>query len=202
MSKLLSSKYTLEEFLEFDVRGVTSVISHVLGTDLSHIPSHILENAGERGTSIHESIEKYFRTGEIDFYFEYRPWQRGFEKFLESVETIEPLGLELFVVGDNCKGVIDFVGYVDGVLTMIDWKSSSNMSGETRLSAELQLLLYEELLAQEYDLDVHELEVVSIQKDKFTRIKVDDDDGYERMYDIVMKMYDYKCKHVKHKRRK
>lgn len=196
--RLIDSVYTLEEFLEFDVRGVTSVISHVLGTDLSHIPPHVLQNAGERGTSIHESIEHYMRTGEIKFFFEYRPWQRGFEMFLYSIETIEPMALELRCVSSSVKGVVDFVGYVDGVLTLIDWKSSSNMSGETRLSAEMQANFYADLLISNYNIDVDKIEVVSIQKDKFKRLTVERD---KTLAPSILKVYEHKCKHVKHVRK-
>lgn len=197
-TSLIESTHTLEEFLECEQRGATSILQHIFSTDLSHIPEGILKLAGERGTSVHESIETWLQGGELDFFFEYKEWGKGFDKFLESIETIQPLGVELRCVTEHVKGVIDFVGYIDGELTMIDWKTSSNMSGETRLSAELQLQLYTYMLSECYGIDVDKVAVVSVQKNKFRRIDVE----YDKDVALgLISTYVYKCKFVKHKRK-
>lgn len=194
---MFKSTHTLDEFLECEQRGATSLLKHIFNTDLSHIPSGILKLAGERGTSVHESIEKYFNTGEIDFFFEYKQYRNGFEKFLETVGEVEVLGLELMCVTPHVKGVIDFVGVIDGAITMIDWKTSSNMSGETRLNAELQLQLYAYMLKECYGVELDKVAVVSIQKDKFRRIDIEYDEGVALG---LISTYLYKCRFVKHKR--
>lgn len=100
----------------------------------------VLKDSSQIGTSVHESIENFLTTGEIDERNE--PFIRSFKKWKEEI-GFEPLVLEPKEPligctkikqhpGDSCdgcfQGTFDAIGLIDGETVLADWKTSSRMS--------------------------------------------------------------------------
>ena len=177
------------DFILHPYSGVTTVVGEVLGTDLSNIPKHILDQASERGTLVHEYIESYFNGEPTQLPIELWGYRDSFHEWLEQFDKVEPLHLEYKFYDDEyeIKGSVDFIGYLDGELYVIDWKTSSNMSGETLLSANLQSLIYRDMIEKHLGLNA-KTRVVSIKKDSYADIPVETSDiGYK-----VLDLYKYR----------
>ncbi len=114
----------------------------------------ILEASKKVGTSVHNSIEHYLRTGEIEetnreFVISFIEWKEkvGFDPV--EVEPSEPLigctDLGRHKDGESCEscfqGSFDAIGYIGGELVICDWKTSSKMS----ITNGLQLSAYAHL---------------------------------------------------------
>lgn len=118
--------------------SVTTVLSHVTDPEskakLEEWRRSVGEEEAERitreacahGTSMHSLIERHFK-GEIDKEADKGElgWRlyRGLRVFLKN---IEPIALEMPLWSDTLRvaGRTDCVGYYDGVLSLIDFKSS------------------------------------------------------------------------------
>lgn len=189
-----------KEFLACEYRGVTTMIGHVFGTDLSHIPEWIMKPAQERGTAVHLYIEQYLRDGEAEIHFEYFSYRDAFTEWLGQFKEVEVVGLEVKLIDHEyaVKGVVDFIGYLDGELYVIDWKTSSNMSGETLMSATAQSLVYRDMVKRLMGLEA-KTRVVSIQAGKHTDIELEID---EELPYYFYNLYKFKNKYKKPKRRK
>lgn len=185
------------DFITCEYPGVTSVINDVFNTSFDHIPAETLKQSQIRGTAVHEFIEETLKGNEPLMHFEYWSYRDAFHKWMEQFESIEPLYLEKEMIDDEIKvkGIADFIGYLDGELYVIDWKTSSNMSGDTLLSATLQSLIYKDMVKRLLDLDA-KTRVVSIQRDKFTDIEVEDSDMGQK----IVELYHFKKKFVKRRK--
>lgn len=192
----------LETFLELPYRGANTVINTVLGsTDLSHIPSKVLENAGIRGSRVHESIEEYINTGKFNIDLEYSIYM---DYFLDWVKDYSPnfVFSELMLYSEELgyKGIIDAGFYTTkyGKTTFVvcDWKTSSNLDV---LRASIQVTLYIKLLkhCMEYhpercegisDIDFSniELRVLSLGKQGYTYYNLEYD---EKTADAILHLY-------------
>lgn len=190
-----------EDFKNCEYRGVTTLINHVFGMDFSKIPEWILVPAQERGTAVHEYIEKYLDGQEPKMHFEYFPYRDAFHSWLKQFDEVEVVGLEVELIDheNEVKGIVDFIGYLDGELYVIDWKTSTNMTGETLMSAEIQSLLYRDMVERLMGLEDVYTRVVSIQKDKFTDIPVEDN---RELVDSMGLLWKHRCKYKKPRRRK
>ncbi len=96
----------------------------------------ILENAGSIGTEMHECIERYFKKEkyqlpEEKYHLRDTLLKRldGFLSWVKTIETITPLMLEAKLEGDTFGGTMDFYGMVDGLETILDFKTSSRVHG-------------------------------------------------------------------------
>lgn len=103
--------------------------------------------AADMGTYVHDWIEKYV-TGDQP-----TPPQnaqlakavRAFVKWYEST-SIEPLASEQKLCSPTLKlaGTVDFIGKIDGKLTIVDWKTGSGIYPEMFLQMGAYVLMYEE----------------------------------------------------------
>lgn len=86
---------------------------------------HALNDAANAGTFIHSWIE-----ADLLDYFPEAPWREDQEQMVEaylrwkSEHDIEVLSTERTVFGSGFAGTADLFARVDGVTTLIDWKSS------------------------------------------------------------------------------
>lgn len=96
--------------------------------DLWNAAEVALNDAAEAGTYIHEYIEDYFNDN-----FPENPMREDHYQMVEAFHTweaqhdIEVLATERTVYGPGYAGTADFFAKVDGVVTLIDWKSSRNI---------------------------------------------------------------------------
>ena len=181
------------DFILHPYSGVTSVVGEILKTDLSFIPKEVLEQASERGTHVHNYIESYFKGEKYLLPIELWGYRDSFHEWLDQFESVEPLHLEYkFYDSDyEVKGSVDFIGYLDGELTLIDWKTSSSMRGETLLSANLQSLIYKSMVEKHLGIEP-KTRVVAIHKDSYTDLPVETTPVLP-----LLDFYHYKKKFVK-----
>ncbi|MDJ1174877.1 hypothetical protein [Roseofilum capinflatum] len=84
----------------------------------------IFKEAGERGTLIHEAIERYLISGEACANFEIFPWFASFLPFISRVEGVIAIEQALWHP-DGFAGTCDLIASLDdGKNWLIDWKSS------------------------------------------------------------------------------
>lgn len=87
-----------------------------------------LSDAGEAGTWMHNYVEDYFADA-----FPEQPLRDDHYQMVEAFHAweaqhdIEVIALERTVYGDRYAGTADFFAKVDGVTTLIDWKTSRNI---------------------------------------------------------------------------
>lgn len=132
--------------------------------------------AARKGTLIHSIIESHNTKKEIDlseysddeidlaskiFYTHYIEW--------EKLHEIQPLESEFKLVSETYKfgGIIDFYAILDGVYTVIDFKTSKSISKEHLL----QVSSYVQLL-KENGYKVDQLLILDVKKD--LNLKIDE----------------------------
>lgn len=106
-------------------------------------------DAGKRGTIVHEMIESFLKGNKISFardytqeeaYYTVDEW-RMFERFVDFYSTNRPQieAIEFVFASDELKygGTIDCICTINGKRWLIDWKTSANVypSYEFQLSA-------------------------------------------------------------------
>lgn len=93
--------------------------------DVWNAAEYALNDAANAGTFIHEWIE-----ADLLDQFPEDPWREDQEQMVEaylqwkSEHDIEVISTERTVYGDGYAGTADFFAKIDGVTTLIDWKSS------------------------------------------------------------------------------
>lgn len=99
-----------------------------LDLDLWNAAEYMLNEASEAGTWIHDYIEDHFNDAfpEDPIRDDHYQMVEAFHEW-ESQHDIEVIATERTVYGDRYAGTADFFARVDGVTTLIDWKSSRNL---------------------------------------------------------------------------
>jgi predicted RecB family nuclease len=153
------------------VDGVSEVLDGVAAFSLRHVPRKVLEPAAAIGTEVHELIRRCFVAGGHLGYTpaELSPESKAevasamaaFAEFMGGYQ-IEPLRIELPVVSEEHRigGTPDFVGLLDGVPTIIDWKTYAVQSPRTIV----QLAAYTDMLASEGIFEAEHLAEVRLDK--------------------------------------
>ena len=123
------------------VPSVTEIVAPLGATmdELEGLLELAVENAAERGTTMHAYIAHRLQHGEEeDFELpdEYADYVDAVELFL-SEHTIEPLLIEQPLGGDGFAGTPDLVCNFDGVLAILDYKFVSSIS-KSKVGAQLQ----------------------------------------------------------------
>lgn len=124
--------------------SVTTILQELGFIDLSNVPQDILDYASLRGTYTHKAIELYLqgKLNESTLDPAIQPYFQGFKKFASEHE-LKPLHLEkMFAIKHLLLvGTVDFIGLVDGKLTICDWKTSAKLSKSAALQIGGYLLL-------------------------------------------------------------
>lgn len=99
-----------------------------LELDLWNAAEFALSEAGEAGTWMHRYVEDYFADAfpEQPLRDDHYQMVEAFHAW-ESQHDIEVIALERTVYGDRYAGTADFFAKVDGVTTLIDWKTSRSL---------------------------------------------------------------------------
>lgn len=107
-----------------ELPSVTRLIGEYLGDDYTGIPAHIIEKAGEFGTTIHNAIEMYEEIGILRDDLTDRH-MKCLNDYL-SIKSCEVIETEQIVYyKDYYAGTIDCIAETDKGLTLIDYKTSS-----------------------------------------------------------------------------
>ncbi len=111
-----------------------------LVTELSKIPEKLRDQAGERGTLIHDLGQRYLEGSQVTIPPIYEPEVMGLVDLIEALE-LEPLIVEKSLGNRTQRyaGRVDFIGtspHLHGEKpVLIDWKTSNFVYGETALQA-------------------------------------------------------------------
>lgn len=127
--------------------SVTTVLKHagVYG-EYDSVPPEILKRAGEIGTEVHDKIERHLKYGEP-----LSSDNRSVQSYLKSFGNFNLLDLlttshtevRLFHPDLYYAGTIDWLGWIHGELSIIDWKTTNKLNHE---AVELQTAAYAELV--------------------------------------------------------
>lgn len=141
--------------------GITGMIErHICPDRYKGIPEHILEQAREKGSLVHEEIETYINTGENGFTDEFSALKKS--KFLEQYKTLSPE----YLVSDNeyFATLIDLVAIDEkGFIDLIDWKTIYRLD-KTFLMWQLSICAY--LFELQTGFKVKNLKAVWLRPDK------------------------------------
>ena len=100
------------------IPSVSKLVTFATGDTLSSVPPEILQKAAEYGTSVHNAIEKFEDTGDIEFLFEDIIAQY---KELKEASTLEIASMEQIITdGENYAGRYDILaknGYLFDIKT-------------------------------------------------------------------------------------
>ena len=100
---------------------------------LKSSPWNRSKRAADRGTDIHSYLEARINSWEVDDLSpDAEPYREAADGWLMSAE-IEPIATELTVFHPTYAGTVDFVGRVDGRLTILDFKTSKAIYDEAAL---------------------------------------------------------------------
>lgn len=99
-----------------------------LDLDVWSAAEYALNDAAEAGTWIHNYIEDYFNDNfpEDPIREDHYQMVEAFHEW-ESRHEIEVLSTERTVYGDRYAGTADLFARIDGVVSLVDWKSSRNI---------------------------------------------------------------------------
>lgn len=144
------------------IPSVSAIMEPLSAAKYKGISEATLNNAANKGTAVHNSIENYIKF-EID---DVPPEHRGyFEAFLEWWNKYQPkvVGSELKVYHKLLRygGTIDMLVYIDGVLTLVDIKTTATLSDMT---CGVQLEAYSQAL-KSLGIDVERKIILHLKKD-------------------------------------
>ncbi len=128
----------------FDLISVTTLLKkHGITPDYSNVNKNVLKAKAERGTIIHEELDKYIKTGEIGFTGE-------LEAFIDKCvkENIIPLKSEFMVNNDEIAGTVDVAGLIGGESFIGDFKTTATLHKE---AVAWQLSLYAYLIEKQFN---------------------------------------------------
>lgn len=143
MDKVIFNKeehrYTLlrDNGEKIDLVSVTQLLAkHGLTSDYSAVDTDVLAKKAERGSIVHEELERYVKYGEIGFTGE-------LQAFIDlcKEKKIKPLKSEFIVFNDEIAGTVDVAGIIgENELPFIgDYKTTAHLNQE---SVAWQLSLY------------------------------------------------------------
>ena len=157
-------------------------------------PLRIRDFAGEVGTVAHGLIEQFF-TGEVFNIYEYpseavtaaQVSYGAFQAF-ESTNDLEMEESEVPVVHEilNYGGTIDWVGKLNGVRCMVDFKTSSSV----HVDHYIQLCAYRELYAHKYGEMLDEVHLLHMDKmtGNHTLHTLTNFEPYWRTFEILLEL--------------
>lgn len=132
-------KYTIEKDNGqiVDLVSVTQLLQkHGLATDYSAVDTNVLSKKAERGSIVHEELERYVKIGEIGFTGELDAFIK-----LCAEKDIKPLQSEFIVHNDEIAGTVDVAGVIgeNGLPFIGDYKTTAHLNQD---SVAWQLSLY------------------------------------------------------------
>jgi hypothetical protein len=115
-------------------------------------PDKVRDQAADIGTITHGMIEAHIK-GESFPTEEYAPVDvekalSGYQAYLdwENQHNVDPVASELGLVSEKYRygGTLDFIAYVDNIVSLVDFKTSNGLYVDHRIQLAAYLWLYEE----------------------------------------------------------
>lgn len=156
------------------LKSVTSVLSEVLDNSWveewkarvgEEEASKVSVQATNRGNSIHEMAENYVRNnegflkGQMPFNIsQFKPIQKTLYEHVDNVRGIE---IALYSKALRCAGRSDLIAEYDGVLSVIDYKTSKKIKSEQDIESYfLQSTIYSMMFNAMYQINVPQIVII------------------------------------------
>jgi len=150
-----------------------------------------VDDKAEIGSLAHEMVLNYFKQEETDL-SDYSPKVvaqaknsfKSFQKFIEG-KDIKVKGVEMQMVSEKYKygGTCDLFAEVDGVLTLIDWKTGSGIFK----TMGFQLAAYSTLIQENFNLKPVTMMIVRIPRSNDEEFETKSFD-YEKNWEIFKRL--------------
>lgn len=179
-----------------EIPSVSRVMEPLSKANYSGISEKVLDRAASKGTSVHNSIEIYVKYGIIDVNPEHKSYFDGFLDWWEEVQP-EVVGSEIRVYHKILQyaGTIDLLCYINGKLTLVDFKTTSSVSD---MSCGIQLEAYAKAL-ESHGIVVEDKMILHLKRDgKHRCIHYPANDAKRwKVFGALKTVYDY-IKSYKH----
>lgn len=144
------------------VPSVSTIIKPLSDSKYSGIRDRTLEKAARKGTSVHNAIENWIKYGIEDIPSDHIGYFDGFMRWFDKAKP-EIVGSEirLYHKIKMYAGTIDNLSYIDGLLTLIDYKTTATISD---MLCGVQLEAYAHMLDC-FGIKVQRKQILHLKKD-------------------------------------
>lgn len=174
------------------IPSVSRIMEPLKEATYSGISEKTLRNAANKGSSVHNSIENYFKFQIEDVAPEHRAYFDAFLAWLSEAQPIVVVGSEVRIYHKILRygGTIDLIYYdKDGLLTLADFKTTYTISD---MSCGVQLESYDQALAS-HGIKVQKKKIIHLKRNgKFKVIDYPVGDTVRwRVFGALKCLYDY-----------
>lgn len=173
-----------------EIPSVTTIMKPLSNAEYNGISELTLKKAADKGTAVHNAAENWIKFQIDDIEPEYRGY---FDAFLSWWDANKPV-----VVGSEVRlyhkimryaGTADLIAWVDGELTLIDYKTTSKL---IEMNCGVQLEAYAKALSS-HGIDVQSKRILHLKKDgKFAEMKFQASDARRwTVFGALKTVYDY-----------
>lgn len=177
--------------------SVTTVMKPLSGDVYGSIDKAVLDRAAKRGTAVHNAIENFVKFGIEDIPPEHEGYFNGFLRWYEDHKVV-PYGTEikLYHKGLLYAGTADMLAEVDGVDTLIDFKTSASVQS---MLCGVQLEAYSRAYCSHLGVAEFGEAIVHLKKDGTYEMIPFGDSATEcwRVFTALMTVRNYKQKFAK-----
>lgn len=115
-----------------EVPSVSTILKPLSDAKYEGIKRDTLEHAAAKGTAVHNAIENLIKFGIKDLPVEYMPYLDAFSDWWnEASPTVVGSEIRLYHKIMRYAGTADMVAYIDGELTLVDYKTTYTISDMT-----------------------------------------------------------------------
>lgn len=174
--------------------SVTKIMNTLSSNLYSGIDEKVLARAADKGTAVHNAIDNYIRFGIDDISPELEGYYIAFKCWMNE-HQVKPYGTEikLYHKALMYAGTADMVAEVDGVDTLIDFKTTTKIS---EMLAGVQLSAYEKAFqSQDNGFEVRNRIIVHLSNDgKYKVISFNNTDECWRVFMALLTVRNYEQK--------
>ena len=177
------------------VPSVTTLMKPLSDDVYGGVDEKVLNAAAARGTAVHNAIENYAKFGITDIPQKQAGYFEGFLRWFDE-HSVKPYGSEIRLYHKSLlyAGTADMLASVDGVDTLIDFKTSASVS---EMLCGVQLEAYERaLLSHSPDEHLARKAIVHLNKDggyQMIQFPTGDTDCW-RVFTALLTVRNYKQK--------
>ena len=145
-----------------EIPSVSELMKPLKDTCYAGVGAKTLENAANKGTSVHNSIENWIKFGIEDVPAEHRGSFDGFREWWDRYQP-EVLASEMKIYHKLLQygGTIDLLCIIDGLVTLVDFKTTYRL---IEMSCGVQLEAYSQALAS-HGVTVGKKHILHMKKD-------------------------------------
>lgn len=144
------------------IPSVSSIMEPINAVKYDRVDSYTLDKAAQKGSAVHDAIENYIKFGIDDIPTEHRGY---FDAFIDWWNEYKPVvvGSEIRIYHKLMRygGTVDLLCYINGELTLVDYKSTYVLSDMT---CGVQLEGYAQAFAS-HGIRVQKKKILHLKKD-------------------------------------